>query len=45
MREGLREEWKEEGRREVVRVALAEGMEIGMVAKISGLSEGEVGTL
>nr|VFJ70245.1 MAG: hypothetical protein BECKFW1821B_GA0114236_11821 [Candidatus Kentron sp. FW] len=37
---------KEEGRKEkaveMARAALVEGMEIGIVAKISGLSEGEV---
>lgn len=34
-----------EGRIEVARVALAEGMAIGMVARISGLSEREIGML
>nr|VFK55779.1 MAG: RadC-like JAB domain-containing protein [Candidatus Kentron sp. TUN]VFK60122.1 MAG: RadC-like JAB domain-containing protein [Candidatus Kentron sp. TUN]VFK69555.1 MAG: RadC-like JAB domain-containing protein [Candidatus Kentron sp. TUN] len=50
--EGLQEGKKkgeEKGRKkeriEVARAALAEGMEIGMVARISGLAEGEVGKL
>nr|VFK59760.1 MAG: conserved hypothetical protein (putative transposase or invertase) [Candidatus Kentron sp. TUN] len=45
VREGLREGRKEGERKkavEIARAALAEGMEIGMVTRISGLSEGEV---
>nr|VFK00731.1 MAG: hypothetical protein BECKH772B_GA0070898_102017 [Candidatus Kentron sp. H]VFK00741.1 MAG: hypothetical protein BECKH772A_GA0070896_102007 [Candidatus Kentron sp. H]VFK04677.1 MAG: hypothetical protein BECKH772C_GA0070978_101987 [Candidatus Kentron sp. H] len=46
--EGLRE-GKETGARkkavEMARAALAEGMKVGMLARISGLSEGKVRTL
>nr|VFK80557.1 MAG: DNA repair protein RadC [Candidatus Kentron sp. SD] len=52
MRRGLREGreegmemGREEGRIEVLRVALAEGMEIGTVARISGLTEEEIARL
>nr|VFK43009.1 MAG: DNA repair protein RadC [Candidatus Kentron sp. SD]VFK48481.1 MAG: DNA repair protein RadC [Candidatus Kentron sp. SD] len=52
MRRGLREGRKEgmemgreEGRIEVVRLALVEGMEIGTVARISGLTEEEIARL
>ena len=47
-KEGLemgREEGLQEGRIEVARAALAEGMDIGMVSRISGLSEEKVETL
>nr|VFK09353.1 MAG: DNA repair protein RadC [Candidatus Kentron sp. LPFa] len=44
-----REEGKDEGKKEkaveIARAALAEGMEIGMVSRISGLSEGEIARL
>lgn len=41
MRRGLKE-GRKEGRIEVARAALVRELDVGMVAEISGLSEGEI---